>query len=141
MKPINKYYNLRELVADCGGIENFRFFGTLDKYDMMTPFGFALTSLSDDLVECKIEDDTSCGDLYTFALGYKVRIAPANDHRYASRLFYQSDLLSMLKEGCVLLKTSDNQHIEEKEGFEHLHGNAYVHHYWTEVVDNYISCK
>ena len=141
MKPINKYYNLRELVADCGGIEKFRFFGTLDKYDMMTPFGFALTSPSDDLVECKIEDDTSCGDLYTLVQGYKVRIAPANDHRYASRLFYQSDLLSMLKEGCFLLKTSDNQHIEEKEGFEHLYGNAYVHHYWTEVVDNYISCK
>ena len=141
MKPINKYYNLRELVADCGGIENFRFFGTLDKYDMMTPFGFALTSPSDDLVECKIEDDTSCGDLYTLAQGYKVRIAPANDHRYASRLFYQSDLLSMLKEGCFLLKTSDNQHIQEKEGFEHLCGNAYVHHYWTAVVDDYISCK
>ena len=141
MKSINEYHDLRELVADCGGIENFRFFGNLNKYDMMTPFGFALTSPSDDLVECKIEDDTSCGDLYTLAQGYKVRIAPANDHRYASRLFYQSDLLSMLKEGCFLLKTSDNQHIEEKEGFEHLHGNAYVHHYWAEVVDNDISCK
>ena len=141
MKSIDEYYDLRELVADCGGIEKFRFFGHLNKYTLATPFGFALTSPSDDLVECKIEDDTSYGDLYTLAQGYKVRIAPANDHRYASRLFYQSDLLSMLKEGCFLLKTSDNQRIQEKEGFEHLCGNAYVHHYWTEVVDDYISCK
>ena len=141
MKSINEYYDLRELVADCGGIENFRFFGNLNKYDMVTPFGFALTSPSDDWVECKIEDDISCGDLFTLAHGYQVRVTPAHDCRYASRLFYQSDLLSMLKEGCFLLKTSDNQHIEEKEGFEHLYGNAYVHHYWTEVVDNYISCK
>ena len=46
MKSINEYYNLRELVADCGGIENFRFFGNLNKYSMVTPFGFALTSPS-----------------------------------------------------------------------------------------------
>lgn len=141
MKPIDKYFDLRELVADCGGIENFRFFGVLDEYDVKTPFGFAITFPSDYLVECKIEDDTSCGDLYTLAHGYKVRIAPVHDSRYASRLFYQRDLLSMLKGGCFLLKTSDNQCIEEKEGFEHLYGNAYVHHYWTEVVDDHISCK
>ena len=141
MKNLKDYIYLKDLVADCGGIEKFRFFGHLDKYTLATPFGFALSENSDDWVECKIEDDTSAGDLYTLARGYKVRIAPANDHRYASRLFYQSDLLSMLKEGCFLLKTSDNQHIEEKEGFEHLYGNAYVHHYWTEVVDNHISCK
>ena len=141
MKPINEYYDLRELVADCGGIENFRFFGTLNKYDMTTPFGFALTSPSDDWVECKIEDDTSCGDLFTLAHGYKVHVVPAYDKRYAGYRFYQSDLLDMIKSGCFLLKTSNNQHIEEKEGFEHLYGNAYVHHYWTEVVDNHISCK
>ena len=135
MKHINKYYNLRELVADCGGIENFRFFGTLNIYDMMTPFGFALTSPSDELVECKIEDDTSCGDLYTLAHGYKVRIAPVHDRRYASRLFYQSDLLNMLKSGRFILKTAESQHIEEREGFEHLYGGAYLHHHWSEVVE------
>lgn len=141
MKPINKYYNLRELVADCGGIEKFRFFGHLNKYTMMTPFGFALSENSDDWVECKIEDDTSADDLYTLEHGYKVNIVPAYDNRYVGRKFYQSDLLSMIKSGCFILKTAEGQHIEEKEGFEHLHGNAYVHHYWTEVVDNYISCK
>ena len=135
MKPINEYYDLRELVADCGGIENFRFFGNLNKYDMVTPFGFALTSPSDDWVECKIEDDTSCGDLFTLAHGYQVRVIPAHDCRYASRLFYQSDLLSMIKSGHFILKIAEGQHIEEREGFEHLCGNAYLHHHWSEVVE------
>ena len=135
MKNLNEYIYLKDLVADCGGIEKFRFFGHLDKYDLITPFGFGLSSYSDDWVECKIEDDTSCGDLYTLAHGYKVRIAPANDHRYASRLFYQSDLLNMLKSGRFILKTAESQHIEEREGFEHLYGGAYLHHHWSEVVE------
>lgn len=134
MKPINEYYDLRELVADCGGIDKFRFFGRLDKYEMITPFGFAILSPSDDWVECKIEDDTSHGDLYTLEHGYKVNISPDYDNRYANRSFYQSDLLDMLKGGWFILKTNDNQHIEEKEGLEHLCGNVYLHHYWTEVV-------
>lgn len=134
MKPINEYYDLRELVADCGGIDKFRFFGRLDKYEMITPFGFAILSPSDDWVECKIEDDTSHGDLYTLEHGYKVNISPDYDNRYASRRFYQSDLLGMLRSGCFLLKTNNDQHIEEKEGLEHLCGSVYLHHYWTEVV-------
>ena len=134
MKPINEYYDLRELVADCGGIDKFRFFGRLDKYEMITPFGFAILSPSDDWVECKIEDDTSHGDLYTLGHGYKVNIASTYDNRYANRSFYQNDLLGLLKSGCFILKTNNDQHIEEKEGLEHLCGNVYLHHYWTEVV-------
>lgn len=133
MKDLNKYIYLKDLVEDCGGIENFRFFGHLNKYDMITPFGFALTSHSDDWVECKIEDDTSYGDLYTLAHGYKVNIVPVNDKRYASHLFYQSDLLSMLKSGCFILKTGEGDHVEEKQGNEHLFGAVYIHHTWNEV--------
>ena len=48
MNDLSTYRDLRELVKDCGGIEKFRFFGHLNKYDMITPFGFALTSDSDD---------------------------------------------------------------------------------------------
>ena len=134
MKNLEEYIYLKDLVADCGGIENFRFFGHLNKYDLITPFGFALSSYSDDWVECKIEDDPSAGDLYTLEHGYKVNIVPANDNRYAGYKFYQSDLLSMLKEGCFILKTSDEQHIEEKEGYEYLCGSAYLHHQWSEIV-------
>ena len=136
MKNLNEYIYLKDLVADCGGIEKFRFFGHLDKRDFMTPFGFGLASPSDDWVECKIEDDTSCGDLYTLEHGYKVNIVPAYDNRYVSYRFYQSDLLSMLQDGCFILKTNDNSHIEEKEGLEHLYGDAYLYHQWSEVVDN-----
>ena len=136
MKNLNEYIYLKDLVADCGGIEKFRFFGHLDKRDFMTPFGFGLASPSDDWVECKIEDDTSCGDLYTLEHGYKVNIVPINDNRYASHRFYQSDLLSMLQRGCFILKTSKNAHIEEKEGLEYLCGDAYLYHHWSEVVDN-----
>ena len=55
---LKDYIYLKDLVADCGGIEKFRFFGHLDKYALVTPFGLALSENSDDWVECKIEDDT-----------------------------------------------------------------------------------
>ena len=134
MKNLEEYIDLRDLVYDCGGIEKFRFFGHLNKYDIITPFGFALTSYSDEWVECKIEDDTSAGDLYTLDYGYKVNVKPAHDARYASRRFYQSDLLGMLQSGCYIIKTSKDQHIEEREGYEHLCGKVYVHHHWSEIV-------
>ena len=134
MKDLSTYCYLKDLVNDCGGIEKFRFFGHLDKYDMVTPFGFALTSYSDDWVECKIEDDTSCGDLYTLDHGYKIKVVPVNDNRYAGRHFYQSDLISMIKEGCFILKTGEGDHIEDREGMERIGYNAYLVHHWSEVV-------
>lgn len=134
MKDLNEYYYLKDLVKDCGGIENFRFFGHLNKYTIMTPFGFALSEHSDDWVECMIEDDTSAGDLYTLDHGYKVNIVPVDNPMYAGHLFYQSDLLSMLKSGCFILKTGDGDHVEEKEGYEYLCGSVYLHHHWSEVV-------
>ena len=135
MRNLDEYISLKDLVADCGGIEKFRFFGHLNKYTIMTPFGFALSEDSDDWVECKIEDDTSAGDLYTLEHGYKVNIIPVSDNRYAGHRFYQSDLLSMLKSGCFILKTAKGQHIEEREGYEHLCGDVYLHHHWSEVVE------
>lgn len=136
MKDLSQYYDLRELVKDLGGVENFRFFGTLDKYDMMTPFGFGFSSPSDDWVECKIEDDASCGDLYTLSHGYKVNIVPDHDKRYVGRKFYQSDLLNMLKYGTFILKTSEGDHIEERHCYQYLCGNVYLHHHWFEVVQS-----
>ena len=134
MKDLSTYCYLKDLVNDCGGIEKFRFFGHLDKYDMVTPFGFALASYSDDWVECKIEDDTSCGDLYTLDHGYKIKVVPVNDNRYAGRHFYQSDLISMIKKGCFILKTGEGDHIEDREGMERIGYNAYLVHHWSEVV-------
>ena len=135
MRDLEDYIYLKDLVADCGGIEKFRFFGHLNKRTIMTPFGFGLSEDSDDWVECKIEDDTSAGDLYTLEHGYKVYIVPVYDNRYAGRRFYQSDLLSMIKSRCFILKTGKDQHTEEKEGFEHLCGDVYLHHHWSEVVE------
>ena len=42
-KDLSNYFDLRELVKDCGGIEKFRFFGHLDK-----PVGPFLCEYSDD---------------------------------------------------------------------------------------------
>ena len=138
MKNLNEYIYLKDLVADCGGIEKFRFFGHLYKFSgSMLPFGgWAITSWSDDWVECKIENDSSCGDLYTLDGGYKVKVVPVNSTAYASRKFYQEDLLHSLQIGYFILKTNEEAHIEEKEGLEHLCGNAYLYHQWAEVVDN-----
>lgn len=96
MRDLSDYTDLRDLVADCGGIDKFRFFGQLSKYDIITPYGFGVASHSDEWVECKLMDDNSCGDLYTLSGGYKVRVAPSSDRRFAWDLYYQSDLLSLL---------------------------------------------
>ena len=139
MKNLNEYIYLKDLVADCGGIEKFRFFGHLYKFSgSMLPFGgYAITSWSDGWVECKIEDDFSCGDLYTLDGGYKVKVVPVNSTAsYASRKFYQEDLLHSLQIGYFILKTNEEAHIEEKNGLEHLCGDAYIYHKWQEVVDN-----
>ena len=134
MRNLEDYIYLKDLVADCGGIEKFRFFGHLNKYIMMTPFSSILSENSDDWVECKIEDDTSTWDFH--ALEYaKVYIVPVYDNRYAGRRFYQDTLLSMIKSRYFILKTDENQHIEEREGFEHLCGDVYLHHYWQEIVE------
>ena len=43
MKNLKEYIYLKDLVAECGGIEKFRFFGHLAQYDLITSFGFGLS--------------------------------------------------------------------------------------------------
>lgn len=71
MRNLEDYIYLKDLVADCGGIEKFRFFGHLNKRTIMTPFGFGLSEDSDDWVECKIEDDTSAGIFILLSMDIK----------------------------------------------------------------------
>lgn len=138
MRDLVNYTDLRDLVSDCGGIEKFRFFGHLNKYESFSyyGFGFGVASPSDDWVECKIEDEISSGDLFSLDSGYKVKVVPDHDVRYAGQYFYQNDLLSLLERGCFILKTGEGDHIEEVEGLEHLSGDAYLCHKWSEVVSS-----
>lgn len=134
-KDLLKYHDLRDLVADCGGVEKFRFYGHLDKYTLRSLFGFSLISDSDDWVECKIEEDMSYGDLFNLSGGYQVHVVPVDNFMYADRHYYQDDLLSLLRTGVYILKTSDSQHIEYKAGCERLFGNVYLRHEWQEIVE------
>lgn len=134
MQDIKEYFDLRKLVADFGGIKKFRFFGILDKYTCMTPFGFSLVTTGDDFVECKIDETGDLhGDLYSLAYGYKVKVSPVNDNRYASKIFYQSDLLQNFQSGVFIIKEG-NGHIEHKACMECLCGNVYLCHTWSEIV-------
>lgn len=134
MNKLNEYFDLRKLVADFGGIEKFRFFGLLDKYTLLTPFGFAVVEPGNDFVECKIDETGDLhGGLYSLEHGYKVKVSPVNDDRYASCVFYQSDLLQDFKYGTFIIKEGTG-HIEHKVGIEHLCGNAYLCHAWSEIV-------
>lgn len=129
MKNLQDYFKLKDLVNDCGGIENFRFFGHLNK-----PTGLLFSEYSDDWVECKLEDNHSYGNLYSLEDGYKIKVIPAKDMRYIGRHFYQCDLLSMIKSGHFILKTGDGDRIVEREGIEPLCGSAYLYHHWQEVI-------
>ena len=47
---------------------------------------------------------------------------------------YNAALLSMIKDGCFILKTGDGNRVVKREGIEPLCGKAYLYHRWQEVV-------
>lgn len=131
MIDLQKFYTLGDLVDYVGGIDNFRVFAKPDKF-----CGFCFASPSDDWVECKIDNNQP--ELYTLEHGYKVELVPATEEdslKYAGRMYYQGDLLSLIKEGIYVLKVYPEQHIEHKSCIEPLCGDAYLLHEWDEVVE------
>lgn len=71
-------------------------------------------------VECEIIEDN-----YKVDDNYKVQLRSI-ESGYGNETYYQSDFEQLLKEGFIIEKTREDQHVEEIKWFEHLCGSAYL---------------
>lgn len=105
---MNDFYGLEKLIEDNGGIENFRCFTQMGKKETWT--------------ECKIDESR-----YKVSDGYKITLRSI-DPMFTYDHYYQSDFMSLMKSGWIIVKTSDKQTIQHIKWLEHLCGKAYVVH-------------
>lgn len=82
-------------------------------------FTFTFTSSSDKetWVECEIVEDR-----YKIDDGYKVTLR-ALDKFYGEEHFYQMDFEHLLEDGRIIVKTKDNQHVENVTWYEPISHN------------------
>lgn len=73
-------------------------------------------------VECKIVEDR-----YNVDDNYKITLESI-EPGYGRETFYQSTFDSFIKDGLIIKKTNDHQHVEEVVWAEPLCGSAYLVH-------------
>lgn len=69
-------------------------------------------------VECRIVEDR-----YKVSDGYKVELK-ALDDQYGSESFYQSSFVDLVRDGYIIEKTSNKQHVEKITWYEQLSYNT-----------------
>ena len=127
---MNDFYGVEKFVSDNGGIENFRCFAKMSRIEMITPFGFCIASQDKETwTECKIDESR-----YKVADGYKITLRSL-DPLFAYEHFYQSDFMSLVRNGLIMVKTSEGQKIEHIKWSECLCGKVYVIHE-ADIVTN-----
>lgn len=123
---LSECYDLREFVNQLGGIGNVRLFVKMSPIETYIPFmGLCMTNGDPDKAtwaECYLDESR-----YSLEDGYKITVR-AIDQRFSYEDFYQSDLMSSIRQGYVLVKTSMGQHVEHISWAEPLCGSAYVVH-------------
>jgi hypothetical protein len=113
---------IKENILD-KGIENVRFFAQMERIEAILPWGMAMTSSNNiTWVECKIDESR-----YKVEEGYKLTLKSL-DPNYTYNHYYQSDFESLVKEGCILVKDNEADHIQHITWAEPLCGNIYVVH-------------
>ena len=92
------------------------YFVKMQPINIMSFIGWAYTSSLDNekWVECEIVEDR-----YKVETGYKVTLQPINPG-YGREHYYQTDFDSLLKEGCILVKERETQHVELMKWYEYL---------------------
>lgn len=97
----------------------------------------SFTSSDDPLMwfECKVDESQ-----YKVDDSYKITLRAINGGAYEH--FYQSDFLSLMYDGFIIPKTSDDMHIEVVEFDEHIPNSiATLHHYGQAVVGTFDPIK
>ena len=104
------------------------YFCQMETFDVITPFGFGITSGKKSWTECVVSEHR-----YRLEDNYKISLVPI-DPRFAGRDFYICDFESLLEDGLILEKTNENQHIEFVSWTEELTPTVYVEHSGYVVV-------
>lgn len=126
---MNDFYGLEKLIAENGGIENFRCFAKMGKIEAVTPFGFCLVSGNRETwTECKIDESR-----YKVKDGYKITLRSL-DPAFTYDHYYQCDFMSMVEGGFIIIKTSDNQTIKHISWLWPLCNNVCIRHE-ADIID------
>ena len=124
MNTENKdFWGVSKFINQHGGIENFRCFAQLAPIDMHTPFGFCIVGDNYTWVECKINESR-----YRVEDGYKISLEPIDREHFTWEHYYQSDFMSLIKSGCIIPKTKEDQSVQHVVMAEHLCGCVYLIH-------------
>ena len=108
--------------------KNSHYFCQMEKFAVITPFGFGMTSGDFSWVECEISEDR-----YKLSEGYKISLRPL-DRRFAGRDFYILDFESLLEEGLIIEKTREDQRVEFVSWSEKLTPTVCIEHSGYDLV-------
>ena len=92
---------------------------------------FVCSSDTPHMVECVLEPYEFSGFDYKL---YAVPVDPDLRPYFERRRFYSCDFRSLIKEGYIVEKTSDDMRVVPMRGAEHLCGNAYLIHDFETII-------
>lgn len=98
------FWGLNKMISENGGIENFRCFAQMGFIEEVIPcFGLAMISGDKQTwVECCIDESR-----YKIEDDYKITLKSLDPRAYKED-YYQSDFMSLVKSGHILVKHDDN---------------------------------
>lgn len=119
-------------------MENFYKINTEGRYFVplhtVSNYGFvSLVNASDEphIIECELEPYEFSGFDYKL---YAVPVNPDLRPYFERRRFYSSDFRSLIKDGYIVEKTSDDMQVISVHAAEHLCGNAYLIHDFETII-------
>lgn len=119
-------------------MENFYKINTEGRYFVplytVSNYGFvSLINASDEphMIECKLEPYEFSGFDYKL---YAVPVDPDLRPYFERRRFYSCDFQSLIKEGYIVEKTSDDMRVVPVHAMEHLCGSAYLVHDFETII-------
>ena len=83
------------------------------------------------MIECKLEPYEFSGFDYKL---YAVPVDPDLRPYFERRRFYSCDFRSLIKEGYIVEKTSDDMRVVPVHAMEHLCGSAYLIHDFETII-------
>lgn len=118
---------------DTDQLKSAHFFSQEESYSPIPIPGICISNGDMTWRECRVDNDVS--ELFSVDHGYKIVLKICDGSGYGTHKYYQSDFYSLLKSGHILLKTSENSHIEKIQWTESIGGSAYLVHSADVVVE------
>lgn len=101
------------------------FFSQEETYSSIGLLGIALSNNNLTWRRCKVNNKVS--EVYSVDNGYKIELEICDSSGYGNHLYYQSDFLSLLKEGFII-HAKENDYIKHIKWIEPINNIAYFIH-------------